>query len=373
MQEFKIFLSGSAQKHFKVLNDGKTYWEAEDEDYFSNNLAFPVKLLNPNTITIDKSNSEERFKEDLIMLLESDLVVTDVKDKKGIGIGSEMMLARIYSIPVFSISPPESHYRKRMSDEQEWIHPFIYELSDKIFASKEELVVYLNDLYHNNRLKYKSPIDIVNALDKLNGFDSGYDEGYIAVEKFWGNEPAGFVKVAVELLKEKNINNAVCLDFGCGHGKNAIYLANNGFQVTAVDSSYYSIREARATYSNVEWKVRDMRKIKIEKNRYDLILLTGSLHCLSTKSEVVDVVNTVKASTKIGGYNVISVFNNRIQDLSGHSPDFHPILLSHEEYKRMYSDWKIIEISDKILEDKHPHNKINHKHSITRMLVQRMN
>ncbi len=139
-----------------------------------------------------------------------------------------------------------------------------------------------------------------------------------------------------------------------------------------MDASYYCIREAKRANKDVEWNVRDMKKIRCENNKYDLVVLTGSLHCLSTLSEVLDVVKTVKQSTKIGGYNVISVFNNDIQDFSGHSSKFHPILLSHDEYMNMYSDWKIIESSNTILEDKHPHNKISHKHSITRMLVQRV-
>lgn len=372
MNEFKIFLSGSIQKQFKELNTGKSYWEADDEDYLKNNLIFPIKILNPNTISIDKNNAEGRFNEDLIMLLESDLVITDVKDKKGIGIGSEMILAKIYKIPVYSICPPNSHYRKKISDNQEWIHPFIYELSDKIFDSKNALVFYLNELFKIGKIQNKPQIDILDAIDRLNGFDAGYDEGYMAVKNFWGDKPASFVQLATKLIKKQNIDNVLCLDLGCGNGKNSIYLAENGFNVTALDASYYCISEAKKVNKDVKWKVRDMRKLKCENNKYDLIVLTGSLHCLSTLSEVLDVVETAKLSTKVGGYNVISVFNNDFQDLSGHSVGFHPILLSHDEYMNMYSDWEVIESCNTILEDKHPHNNINHKHSITRMLVQRM-
>ncbi len=210
MTEFKIFLSGSVQKQFKELNKGKSYWESEDENYLKSNLLFKIKLLNPNTITIDKNNSEGRFNEDLKMLLDSDLIIADVKDKKGIGIGSEMLLAKIYKILVYSICPPNSHYRKNISENEEWIHPFIYELSDKIFDSKKDLVFYLNELFEIGKIPNKSEIDI-------------------------------------------------------------------------------------------------MRKLKCEDSKYDLVVLTGSLHCLSTLSEVLDVIKTVKSSTKIGGYNVVVV------------------------------------------------------------------
>lgn len=372
MKCFKIFLSGSVQKQFKELNTGKTYWETEDEDYLKNSLDFPVLLLNPNTITINRNDAEGRFKEDLKMVLDSDLVMVDAKDKKGIGIGSEMIFAKMYKIPVYTICPSDSHYRKNISDRQEWIHPFVYELSDKIFESREEMVSYLNKLYKMGKIQNRTEIDVEDAMDRLNGYDGGYDEGYTTTEEFWGNKPATFVQEAANLLKQQNINNAVCLDLGCGHGKNSIYLAEKGFNVTAIDVSYYSIKEARNLSNLVEWKVRDMKKIKSEEAKYDLVVLTGSLHCLSTLEEVKSVMDNVKLSTKIGGYNVISVFNNDTQDLSGHSLKFRPLLLGHNEYLDLYKDWKIIKNSNTVLEDEHPHNKIKHRHSITRLLVQRM-
>lgn len=373
MRTFKIFLSGSVQKAVQKNDTGKTYWDNEDEQFLKTNLIFPIELLNPNLVKIDQNNSEERFRQDLIMLLQSDLVIVDARGKKGIGIGSEMTLAKMYKIPVYSICPQASHYRKSVDEVKEWIHPFIFELSDKVFDSQQEVTDYLNELYTNGMIKNKPPIDIVDVLDRLNGYDAGYDEGYSTVEKFWGTKPAGFVQLAADLLKKRNTDNPECLDLGCGHGKNAIFLAEQGFQVTAMDASYYCIKEARKLNKKIEWKVRDMRKLQLEQELYDLIVLTGSLHCLSTSKEVVNVVNNVKLATKIGGYNVVSAFNDGEQDLSGHSQNFHPLLLSHDKYINMYKDWKIIESSNTILEDEHPHNNIKHRHSISRIIAQRVN
>ena len=96
--------------------------------FFKSSLDFPVKLLNPNSLKADQNNSEERFKQDLIMLLESDLVIVAARSKNGIGIRSEMLLVKMYKIPAYSICPLESHYRKRMGESgEERIHPFIFE------------------------------------------------------------------------------------------------------------------------------------------------------------------------------------------------------------------------------------------------------
>ena len=154
--------------------------------------------------------------------------------------------------------------------------------------------------------------------------------------------------------------------------KNSIFLHKQGFSVKAIDSSYYAIAEARNYEPGIDWNVQDIRKFTDNANKYDLIVMTGSLHCLATKDEVIDVVNNMKRITKNGGYHVLSAFNCTKQDLSGHSPDFHPLLLSHDDYLSLYNDWEIIFESNVIQSDVHPNNGIQHKHAITRILAKKV-
>ena len=49
-------------------------------------------------------------------------------------------------------------------------------------------------------------------------------------------------KMITEFVKAHNISNAV--EFGCGEGRNAIFLAKNGVDVVAIDSSDVAIRNA---------------------------------------------------------------------------------------------------------------------------------
>lgn len=297
-------------------------------------------------------------------VLNCDFLILKINEKNKIQFGSEMTFAKIYNIPIYSIIP-QNETIETIND-----NVFIYELSDRVFANLKELIKYLNDLYNLGKLKKKGNIKSNDIIDKINSFDAGYDEGYKVVEKFWGEKPANFVKRVADIYSGKK--NVKCLDLGCGNGKNAIYLSNSGFDVTAMDVSYYGINEARRLCDKVNWIIRDIRKYYAEEEKYDIVVLTGSLHCLSTYEEVENVINSVKKSTKQGGYNVISAFNNDVQDLSGHSKDFHPLLLEHSKYVNMYKDWKIIESSNKILNDIHPNNNIKHKHSITRILAQKI-
>jgi len=200
-----------------------------------------------------------------------------------------------------------------------------------------------------------------------------YDDGYSSPQLLWGNSPAGLVKRSLDFLNlDSNIKAA---DLGCGEGKNSYYLALNGVNVSAFDISSVAIQKAMKTWpmqDNIVWTVKDIRKIDLHSDTYDLVLMTGPLHCLNNKSEVINVINKAKEITKVGGLHVLSIFNSGKHDFSGHDESFSPILLTHEFYLGLYSDWEIIHESNKILDDIHPHNGIPHFHSITRLLLRRI-
>ena len=88
--------------------------------------------------------------------------------------------------------------------------------------------------------------------------------------------------------------------------------------------------------------------------------------------EVYKIIAKIKEATKPQGYNVIYSFNNRNHDLSGHDQKFNPCLLPHSFYLECYKDWEIIKATDEDLEDIHPHNKIKHFHSITKIIAKKV-
>jgi len=67
------------------------------------------------------------------------------------------------------------------------------------------------------------------------------------------------------------------LDLGAGEGRNAIWLAERGWTVTAVDFSDVAIAKARAIAEtrnlSVQWEVRDLLEYRPDNASFDLVIL----------------------------------------------------------------------------------------------------
>ena len=61
------------------------------------------------------------------------------------------------------------------------------------------------------------------------------------------------------------------LDAGCGGGADAVWLAGQGWRVTAVDVSATAIEQARQLPGDVDWQVRDLTSW-VPPERYDLVV-----------------------------------------------------------------------------------------------------
>lgn len=68
-----------------------------------------------------------------------------------------------------------------------------------------------------------------------------WDERYSAKGYVYGTEPNGFLAAKADLLPAGRV---LCL--GEGEGRNAVWLAEQGFEVTAVDASAVGLHKARA-------------------------------------------------------------------------------------------------------------------------------
>jgi tellurite methyltransferase len=202
--------------------------------------------------------------------------------------------------------------------------------------------------------------------------NGGYDDGYRNCPCFWGKEPGSYVKLLLERLK--SFEGLHFLDAGCGEGKNAAFISANKGAVEAIEISDVALRNRLAAWTgepSIKWRIGDIRNAELEPDNYDVVVAYGLLHCMSSVNEVAQVLKKLQRATRSGGYNVICAFNSRHQELDAH-PGFFPTLLAHGDYLAAYSGgWDIISCSDSDLIETHPHNGIQHTHSMTRILARK--
>jgi SAM-dependent methyltransferase len=101
---------------------------------------------------------------------------------------------------------------------------------------------------------------------------SYWNERYREQGELWGAQANRFVAAELNGLSRRRI-----LDVACGQGRNAVWLALQGHQVTAVDISDVAVEQGRAIAAeagvDVEFLTRDLLDWEPEPGGYDLVLL----------------------------------------------------------------------------------------------------
>ncbi len=102
---------------------------------------------------------------------------------------------------------------------------------------------------------------------------SDWDARYAASDLVWGADPNRFVEA--ELKGRAPQGRA--LDLACGEGRNAIWLAEQGWRVTAVDYSDVAIERGRKLAARrgveVEWLCEDLATYAPEEGAFGLVLI----------------------------------------------------------------------------------------------------
>lgn len=78
-----------------------------------------------------------------------------------------------------------------------------------------------------------------------------WDETYAKQPKIYGDEPSAIAVQLADLLQERPSPVRV-LDLGCGYGRDSIYFARRGFEVTALDCSPVAIQMLQERIANTE-------------------------------------------------------------------------------------------------------------------------
>ena len=97
-----------------------------------------------------------------------------------------------------------------------------------------------------------------------------WDERFSRGMYLYGKEPVAFLKDQVPNLR---VGKALCL--AAGEGRNAVYLAQEGFDVVAVDASAKGLAKASALAEergvSIATEVADLREYDLGVEQYDLV------------------------------------------------------------------------------------------------------
>lgn len=199
--------------------------------------------------------------------------------------------------------------------------------------------------------------------------DGGYEDGYRAVSRFWAPTPGRLVAWLDTCIDWHELD---VLDLGCGEGTNAAWMSAHGANVRAVEISKTALEHARRDYpdSQVNWQLGSVADLRFPAESFDIIVAYGLLHCLDD-DDANQLVGRMQHWTRGGGFNLIVAFNDRSQDIARAHPNFEPALRPHLHYTDQYSGWEILVSTDEDLTETHPHNAIEHTHSMTRFVARK--
>jgi len=152
------------------------------------------------------------------------------------------------------------------------------------------------------------------SVDKLMGYSafmedmSYYEDDYQKDEYFWGVRPSAMCLKVVELLPPERPLRL--LDIGCGEGKDAVFFARCGYDVSAFDISVAGLEKTKRLADKARVDVRTFRANLWDyrmDEQYDILYSSGALHYI--KPELRDeIMANYKAHVNGGGLVAFHVF-----------------------------------------------------------------
>lgn len=163
------------------------------------------------------------------------------------------------------------------------------------------------------------------------------------------------------------------LDVGCGDGKNAVYLAKQGFEnIDAFDINENAVakinRICAAQNLSVNTQVMSLGDFVFEK-QYDLVLSFGVYHFVP-KEEWKAFIKKAQENTRTGGIHIIQMFNDNIPP----TPDIAPFavgMAKDGELKELYEGWEIMQFLSYAFEEEHPDVPL-HKHASNKLVAKKV-
>jgi len=160
-----------------------------------------------------------------------------------------------------------------------------------------------------------------------------WDKRFGEKEFALGKEPNPFLKKHIHLFLRGK-----ALDMATGEGRNAVFLAQNGFEVDAVDISRKGLKKAQELAREKGVKMNallvDLDHYQIEKDRYDLI---ANFYFLKRR-----LIPKIRKGLKKGGKIIFETYILEHRTLGAGGPRQAKYFLKPNELLRLFKDFRVL-------------------------------
>lgn len=206
----------------------------------------------------------------------------------------------------------------------------------------EEVASHIFEVGADNPMAQPQAWHRVEALtDDVEWFLEFYCEPKDYFPKKYNSNP-----VHSEVLEAmESLSPGKALDLGCGQGRNALFLAQHGFEVTAVDQNELALEilQSIVVQEDLEMTVGlyDINSANL-KQSYDLIVSTVVLMFLQV-DRIPAIIRNMQDQTNPGGYNLI-VCAMDTEDYPCQVP--FSFTFKEGELADYYKDWELIKYNE---------------------------
>ncbi|HSK29385.1 MAG TPA: class I SAM-dependent methyltransferase [Candidatus Limnocylindria bacterium] len=148
-------------------------------------------------------------------------------------------------------------------------------------------------------------------------------------------QPSSFLR---DIFKSDHweISRGRALDIACGKGRNALFLADQGFEVVAMDVSPVALEEGRRRAQEkslpIAWQQADLEQIRLAKNSFELVINFNYLQR--------SLIAQLKTALKSGGHMIFETYLIDQQAI-GHPKNL-DYLLAHNELLRYFREFRVL-------------------------------
>ncbi|MBQ3270210.1 MAG: class I SAM-dependent methyltransferase [Clostridia bacterium] len=180
---------------------------------------------------------------------------------------------------------------------------------------------------------------------------TNYEKWYSGDSYYWGLEPAAFCRELIRLRPYPQARRV--LDIGCGEGKDAVFMAQNGYSVTAFDIAEAGIAKAVRLASergvSIDARVDDINAFE-PGDTYDIVYSSGTIQYLfdANKRAFFDRIDRI---TNPHGIAFFNVFVDKPFLALPPDWDVEEKLWKPGELFTYLPAWKVLRIEERIFED----------------------